>query len=345
MLSMSFEELKAICDSLLNDLPERNRDIVQRRFGIGYEEPQTLQTIGDAYKITRERVRQLEEKKLDSLRKSSKVNDIKIKKTLAELKSLIDRFGGLRREDKLEGSVLPADDYKPYLFFLLSLKPENFQYFKHLPEFYPCWQSKKKALALAEAIVRDIESLFITIKEPVPERDLYELAKDRVFPKMEKKIPAQWFYSYLETSKLIEKNAFDKYGLVSWEEIIPKNIGDKIFIVLKEEQKPLHFRDIKSAIEKIFNEQAAEVTVHNSLIRDPRFVLVGRGMYALKDWGYKEGSTKEIIEHLLSTSGPLFREEIIAEVKKQKLVQDSTIILALYDIPRNAEGRYYIERY
>jgi len=74
---MSFEELKAICDSLLNDLPERNRDIVQRRFGIGYGEPQTLQTIGDVYKITRERVRQLEDKKLDSLRKSSKVNDIK----------------------------------------------------------------------------------------------------------------------------------------------------------------------------------------------------------------------------------------------------------------------------
>jgi len=70
------------------------------------------------------------------------------------------------------------------------------------------------------------------------------------------------------------------------------------------------------------------VTIHNSLIRDPRFVLVGRGMYALKDWGYKEGSTKEIIEHLLSTAGPLSREEIIAEVKKQKLVQDSTIVLA-----------------
>jgi len=105
-------------------------------------------------------------------------------------------------------------------------------------------------LTLAEAIVRNIESLFITIKEPVPERDLYELAKDRVFPKMEKKIPSQWFYSYLETSKLIEKNVFDKYGLASWEEIIPKNIGDKIFIVLKEEQKPLHFRGIKSDIEK-----------------------------------------------------------------------------------------------
>jgi RNA polymerase sigma factor (sigma-70 family) len=53
----------------LSELPENEQEIVELRFGLNDREPQTLDTIGCKFGVTRERIRQIESKSLDKLRK------------------------------------------------------------------------------------------------------------------------------------------------------------------------------------------------------------------------------------------------------------------------------------
>ncbi|TSA45246.1 hypothetical protein D4R52_02865, partial [bacterium] len=138
--------------------------------------------------------------------------------------------------------------------------------------------------------------------------------------------------SVLELSKIIGRNAFGLWGLASSPEISPKDVGDKAFLVLKYNGHPQHY----SAITELINKQkfdhrtAHKETVHNELIKDPRFVLIGRGIYALREWGYKKGVVADIVKEVLKKAGrPMGRDEIIDSVLKQRLVKRNTIIVGL----------------
>ena len=55
-------ETKRIVDNILEELSERQADIIRRHFGIGYDDEMSLQEIGQIYGVTRERIRQIEAK-------------------------------------------------------------------------------------------------------------------------------------------------------------------------------------------------------------------------------------------------------------------------------------------
>ena len=88
-------------------------------------------------------------------------------------------------------------------------------------------------------------------------------------------------------------------------------------------------------------------TVHNELIKDSRFVLVGRGLYALKEWGYEPGVVKEVIAKVLRAEDkPLTKEEVFQKVLKQRLIKENTILLNLQDKScffKDEAGRYTIK--
>ena len=65
---MIIECNKDIIEMVLSTLSEREADIVRLRFGLNNQEPQTLEQIGQSYGVTRERIRQLENKALRKLR-------------------------------------------------------------------------------------------------------------------------------------------------------------------------------------------------------------------------------------------------------------------------------------
>ena len=139
------------------------------------------------------------------------------------------------------------------------------------------------------------------------------------------------------------------YGLKGWLEINPRGVKDKAYLVLKKQNKPLHFRDITEFIDKLpfpFERQAHTATVHNELIKDQRFVLVGRGLYALKEWGYEPGVVKDIIYKTLKESKqPLTKQEILERVSKQRFVKPNTIALNLQNsdcFVKDQEGKYRI---
>ena len=56
---------------LMDDLTKTEREILVMRFGLDDSEPQTLDTIGQLFGVTRERIRQIEAKSLTSLRKAA----------------------------------------------------------------------------------------------------------------------------------------------------------------------------------------------------------------------------------------------------------------------------------
>ncbi|TFG76499.1 MAG: sigma-70 family RNA polymerase sigma factor [Thermodesulfobacteriales bacterium] len=70
-------------DTALLRLTERERDVVKMRFGIGYESAYTLDEIGKKFKLTRERIRQIEKKALERIKRS---------KSAPVLRSLMDVY-------------------------------------------------------------------------------------------------------------------------------------------------------------------------------------------------------------------------------------------------------------
>ena len=99
----------------------------------------------------------------------------------------------------------------------------------------------------------------------------------------------------------------------------------------------MHFSDIASAIQEsdLRRSDVTTQAIHNELIKDARFVLIGRGIYALKEWGYSKGTVADMIVSILKKEGgPLHRDEIVKRVLKQRQVKETTILLNLQSKPQ-----------
>ena len=108
----------------------------------------------------------------------------------------------------------------------------------------------------------------------------------------------------------------------------------------------MHFTEIAKKINEtgFDHKKANPATIHNELILDKKYILVGRGIYALAEWGYKPGVVSDVIQEILKEAKlPLSREEIIEKVMAKRLVKRSTIILALMNknkFKKTATGEY-----
>jgi len=128
-----------------------------------------------------------------------------------------------------------------------------------------------------------------------------------------------------------------RWGLTKWPMVNPKNIRDKIYVILHDANKPMHFSEIAEAIKKsdFRRKDVTTQAIHNELIKDKRFVLIGRGIYALREWGYKQGTVADVITDVLKKEGgPLHRDEIVKRVLKSRQVKETTILLNLQGKPQ-----------
>ena len=99
---------KETVKNILSALPEKGRDVLISRFGLGKDtEKKTLESIGKRYKITRERVRQIESYSIKSLRKSKELQ--KEKEAFNELHSLFKKMGGIVRESDFLSHISKPD--------------------------------------------------------------------------------------------------------------------------------------------------------------------------------------------------------------------------------------------
>ncbi len=300
-----------ICSNLLKNLPERQREVVSRRFGLEEGRRETLEFIGKDYGITRERVRQIEEDGFSRLRPEAK----KYQKAFQCFKDYLQKKGGFEKEEMLL-TELGGENWKNQVCFLLTLEP-GFQRFSQTNDLYSLWAINRDSLSTAKKVINSVYEKLKRIGKPTPLKELTSLNP----------LNREVLISSLEVSKKIQKNSEGLFGLKDWPEINPRGVKDKAYIALKKEKKPLHFREVANLIER-----ALPQTVHNELIKDSRFVLVGRGLYALKEWGYEKGTVKDIISKILKESKePLSKEEILERASKQRLVKENTILLNLND--------------
>ena len=150
---------------------------------------------------------------------------------------------------------------------------------------------------------------------------------------------------WLCLSKSMTCNPLSEWGKASSPAIRTKGIRDYAYLVIKRHGQPMHFSDVAKSIGNLFAKEAHVATTHNELIKDERFVLVGRGLYALKEWGYQPGVVRDVIKEVLQKGGPMTREQVIEEVKKVRYVKDNTILVNLNDpkhFKRAKDGTYTV---
>ena len=325
--TVSFDNL-ALVKKLLAEVPERAREVLIFRFGLGTSaERETLEAIGDRWGVTRERVRQIENTGLEAVRASKAFKDATA--AFAELEAYVASLGGIVPEDELLGGLAKDEKTRNRFRFLLVTGSAFFRE-RETDDFYARWHVDKKT---AEKVHEALEGLYDSLEDQdvLPEGEL--LAR---FLEELKGVNASYqteaiLKRWLSLSKTIACNPLSEWGRASCAAVRTKGIRDYAYLAVKQAGKPLHFSDVAKAIGDLFSKKAHVATTHNELIKDPRFVLVGRGLYALKEWGYAPGIVREVVADVLKKEGPLTKEQVIAEVKKSRYVKDNTILVNLND--------------
>lgn len=334
---------RGITKALLAELPERVRNILVGRYGLDKTgERRTLEAIGKEYNITRERVRQIESHGLALLRSSGAYKQHK--KEFETLEKMVHDLGGIVAEHTLLEELPTARADKNHTYFLLVVG-EPFAYSKEDDNFERRWNVNED---MSQKVHSALQSLHDAVDPDhlIPEEDFFDRFNGCLATMSVKKQPKEVLSRWLDISKKVGRNPLGEWGRSDSPHVRVKSMRDLAYLTLKRHGSPMHFTEVAEAIEKLFKRPAHPATCHNELIKDGRFVLVGRGLYALKEWGYNPGVVKEVIKSILDREGrPLTRQEIIERVKRERYVKDATIIVNLQDgtFRRSNDGKYSIK--
>ncbi len=331
---------KQVSKRLIGSLQSRAKEVIINRYGLGADSKRmTLEAIGDMYHITRERVRQIENAALSNIRKSEEFK--KEKEVFAELEAVLKKAGGIVAEEDFLNHLTKDKSTQNHLNFLLVIG-DSFRKEREDDEFKHRWYVDPE---LSKKVHESLRKLYSSLSDDtlVSESELItqflEYLKDVSDEYRQEEVIKRW----LSISKNISKNPLGEWGLASSSNVRAKGIRDYAFLAMRKHGSPIHFRDIAKLISELFNKKAHPATTHNELIKDNRFVLVGRGLYALSEWGYLSGVVKDVIKKILEKNGPLTREQIIDKVMKERYVKENTILVNLQNpkfFKKSKDGKY-----
>lgn len=322
-------------------LSQKTKDIFDRRFGVKTGTPETLEAIGKTLGITRERVRQIEEAGFTFVRKNNKDA---LEAIYADFAEYFKEHGGFKKEETVLNE-LGGKNQRPYVLFLLTLG-EQFSRVAEKKDYNYFWSNMPSAQDKVKSTLGALVSQMQKVGHPILADNFYaEVAKNQG-------LTLQATLAYLEISKTIQANKEGALGLVSWPEIKPRGVKDKAFLVFKKHGKPLHFTEVANLIDKFDynmpNKKTYPQTVHNELIKDNRFVLVGRGTYALSEWGFVPGTIKDIITKVLKDqTEPMQKDEVVKQVLAQRLVAKNTVLMNLNNkkhFDKDSTDRYFLRK-
>jgi DNA-directed RNA polymerase delta subunit len=330
-------DYKSAVEQILQELRrDRDRQIIARRFGFGMSRRQTLEKIGNDFDITRERVRQIEKAAITKMR-ASRASEVARAEEL--LRSIVAESGGIMLTTQVAYSLGAPENDVPYIVFLALLATSV--------ELIEEDDDLRQALTLAPIYSRS--QVIQLIAEAI--KTIKDYSKPITLAKLRSKLPSELDAVTLEQLMLVSKKLahFDgKWGLITWPEVNPKSIRDKTYLVLSRHGRPLHFSEIAKHVRGLgANKRDVTVqAVHNELIKDQRFILIGRGIYALAEWGYTPGTVAEIISGVLREEQPLHKDEIVRRVLMKRQVKTTTIILNLQEkeqFQRTAKATYKLK--
>jgi hypothetical protein len=333
--------------TLLDTLNPRQKEVVSGRFGLDkYNEPQTLAAIGDKFGITRERVRQIEAVGLEIL--GEKINSNPQTLDIIERsKKYLKSMGGLAKKDDF------LEHHRDYISGLnenhIGLLLESSGAFNHYLEdedFVHFYYLDKEVFKSALNFINSWVNFLRARKELV----LAGKYRDHFIKFLtEKEIDKNHAENYLGVSKKVMEGPYGDIGLSEWPEINPKTIREHVYLVLRKKKQPLHFENISDEISKMRDgeDKSSVPTVHNELIKDDRFVLVGRGMYGLKEHGFEHGTAREVINRILKRNGPMKPREVILAVQKERFFKPNTVLVNLQNknfFERLKDGTYKVRK-
>jgi DNA-binding CsgD family transcriptional regulator len=317
---------------------EREREIISRRYGL-FDRKETLEQIGELLGITRERVRQLEKSVMTKLQAMADKDELPHVDELDEVfTTQLAESGKVAKISDLSAKLTDKNTKidQSRVAFLARLTP-SITFVVENDHFH-------NAAALASEFsekgvrdkVTDVVNAIKKIGKPVTIKE--------VAGAMASTDPQETAALASVSKNLATLNG--RWGLIKWPMVNPKNIRDKIYVILYENGKQMHFNEIAEAISgsDFKRKDVTTQAIHNELIKDKRFILVGRGIYALKEWGFKQGTVSDVIEEVLKEAGkPLHRDEIVKRVLKKRFVKETTILLNLQGKPqfvRTAKATY-----
>lgn len=328
-------------EHLFADLNAKQRKVMAGRFGLKTGKRVTLQEVGDELGITRERVRQIEahtKKRLSAV----------VRRDAADLiegaEKILKGEGGVRRDDNFMQDIIHAffpKDAAKYLeakIHFLLIVAEAPRYAKEDDDYLSYWYADDAAREKFIGFIKRVTQFF-------KKSDKHDVLDGRAHFAECRDFSA---CHTLSIPKHIGVNVFGNIGLREWPEIEPKTIRDKAYLALKKHEKPLHFAEVAKMIGKygISARPAHIQTVHNELIKNgDTFVLVGRGIYGLREHGFEPGTVREVIARLLKKNGPLAAPKVVQMVNRERFLKENTILLGLQNkryFKKLNDGRYHV---
>lgn len=325
---------------LLSILPDRAKEVLIKRFGLGKDTRRmTLDAIGKIYGITRERVRQIENYAIGYIRKSDAYKSER--NNFTEIEGLLHSLGGIVVEEDFLGHMAKEKSTQNHMHFILVVG-DVFTKRKEDDDFKHRWYVNEE---LAKNVEDSLKKLYSNLSNDdlLVESEIVNRFLGHLENVAEKYKNQEIIKRWLSISKRIGKNPLGEWGVSSSANINTKGMRDYAFLVIRKHGSPIHFKDVAKQITQIFKKKAHIATTHNELIKDHRFVLVGRGLYALKEWGYMSGVVKDVIRKIIEKNGPLSKNDIIDKVMKERYVKENTIMVNLQNqkyFKKDKDGKY-----
>lgn len=335
---------KHVSKKLLSVLKDRSLDIIANRYGLSEDSTRkTLEAIGQKYGITRERVRQIENAALAAIRKSDVMKEHE--SVFKELEDLMKSLGVVVHEDELLSNISDDPSIQNHINFYLVLG-EAFNQHKEDENFKTRWALRNE---LVDKVHEALKNLYKTLDtdELVQESEMINRFLQEIKDISDEHRDEELLRRWLKLSKKVAKNPLNEWGRAESKNVKTRGVKDYTFLVLRKHGEPMHFKEVAEAITKTFGKKTLAATTHNELIKDPRFVLVGRGKYALREWGYKPGIVRDVIKEILLANGPMTKDEVVDAVLKERFLKRNTILVNLQNskyFKKMADGKYTVAK-
>ncbi len=329
-LIQTMTDLSGLVENLLLLLSDKEKVVITKRFALAGNSKSTLEEIGQEFAVTRERVRQIERNALIKMRRN--VFNTALKSLHEYVGGVLKKNGGIMKSDCLIDELvqlLPQKSAIDLGSLNLSLAlHDNLECVGNTINFYPYVRDK----IIPEFHLKTVAGSLVNLLHK--HGDVKKL--DKVHADLSDQL-AEIDFDLLKVKSLIQIDKRltilddDFVGLLEWRHIHPRTLRDKILFVLRNQKVPMHFSAIAEQISgaNFDNRKVNVQAVHNELIRHDQFVLIGRGIYALGEWGYESGTVAEVIEKILKEHKELDQDKIVDLVLKQRDVKKITIVLAL----------------
>ncbi len=333
---------KQITKHFLSVLPRRAADVITKRYGLGSEtKKMTLEAIGETYGITRERVRQIENFALATIRKSDAFKEEAA--MFDELRGVMTKMGSLVPEHTFLSELSGDKSTQNHSHFLLVLG-DFFTKHKEDDDFSHRWSVDKET---SDKVHESLRKLYASLDDNqlIEESKMIEMFLTHLKEVSEEYKNEEILKRWLSLSKRIGKNPLGEWGMASSPNVSARGVRDYAFLVLRKHGSPMHFTEVAKAIGEHFDKRAHIATTHNELIKDKRFVLVGRGLYALSEWGYSTGVVRDVIADIIKKHGALTKDEVVERVMRERYVKPNTILVNLQNpkfFKKNKEGKYSV---